>query len=69
MISVKNYFILIMTFLFISCEGEETIAGGDGIDFTGAMLLLNMSDDLELTISVRNFTKVDNILFELEEIK
>ena len=66
MISVKNYFILIMTFLFISCEGEETIAGGDGIAFTGAMLLLDMSDDLELTISVRNFTEVDNILFELE---
>ena len=67
MISIKNYFIFIIASLFISCGGDDTSTGADGqeFNFDGAQLLMAMSDDLTLTISVKNFSAVNQIKFDL----
>ena len=69
--NLNNYLIIIGLFLIISCEGEapltpEEQAAQAEQNYSGPRILMDMSEDLVLTISVDNFSEaVENIQFDI----
>ena len=69
---INNNLIFIVVFLMISCgeaplTPEEQVAQDEAND-TRAKILMTMTDDLSLTISVANFSSVSFIKFDLLKI-
>ena len=68
--NLNNYLIIIGLFLVVSCEDapltpQEAAAQAD-LNYSGPRILIDMSENLVLTISVDNFSEaVENIQFDI----